>query len=178
MNKKIKTFLYITLIFIFTALTAGTLLVHFSMLDIGKNAVSDYIKGDIGFFCVIIPSALILLILLFKFAKFVKRKKVQAKAFEIDTKDIDAVSTQYAVGKFLSAQQKRVDSEARRSANAAVRSTKKLAKTSSTVSAALKEHNDFLRTAYNGEANENKKVVKQLSSEARPIADKISKFGK
>ncbi len=94
--------------------------------------------------------------------------------FELDTTDNDAFSTQYAVGKFLSSQKKRIEKEAKSAENAAVRSTKILAKTSANVSATLQEHNAFIRTAYNGEADKNKINAKKLEESARPLADKIS----
>ena len=102
MNRKVKKFIYIALIFLFTAIAVMTLLVHFSIINIGDNAVLEIIKGSTGFYCIITPTALMLIILLYKFVAFIKRKKVQTKMFELDTTDNDAFSTQYAVGKFLS----------------------------------------------------------------------------
>ncbi len=174
MNRKVKKFIYIALIFLFTAIAVMTLLVHFSIINIGDNAVLEIIKGSTGFYCIITPTALMLIILLYKFVAFIKRKKVQTKMFELDTTDNDAFSTQYAVGKFLSSQKKRIEKEAKSAENAAVRSTKILAKTSANVSATLQEHNAFIRTAYNGEADKNKINAKKLEESARPLADKIS----
>ena len=175
MNKKQKTILYTVTVAVFAAITALTVLLHFSVLSVGSSAVTDFIGTMKGFLCIIIPAGLLLLLSAYKLAAYVKRNREWAEAVKMDTDN--EYDLQVSVGTFLKRHQGYVDKAAKSSVKA-LNSTRELADTSTVVSDALKDNSEFVHYAVDRSVNTNKEAVNKLRKEAEIMAEKLSEAEK
>lgn len=172
MSGKKKTILYITAIVVFAAISGAALWLHYFLPGGVSNALVDYIRTDKGFFVVFVPAAVLLLICLYKFIVYTSQKRIKNRVFKVD--DDYNEDFRYAVGSFLKNQNRSINNAAKKSLHAAVRSTNELKDTSGIVSEALKENGEFVRYAVDRSVKENRKAVKRLRKEAKPLADKLA----